>query len=131
MRNTAFSAKSRTGVGESSLNSDIAILSHLYVTAINAGVVELNPVQKVRKLKVTQIKDRILSGDEIAAILDMPEGKDRLMILTALFTGMRLNEVLNLTWDDIDFGRGILHVFQSKTSKNLDIPLSDCLRTAL
>ena len=123
--------KEQDGVGESSLNSDIAILSHLYVTAINAGVVELNPVQKVRKLKVTQIKDRILSGDEIAAILDMPEGKDRLMILTALFTGMRLNEVLNLTWDDIDFGRGILHVFQSKTSKTLDIPLSDCLRTAL
>jgi integrase len=66
----------------------------------------------VRKLKATQIKDRILSGDEIAAILDMPEGKDRLMILMALFTGMRLNEVLNLTWDDIDFGRGILHIFQ-------------------
>ena len=123
--------KEKDGVGVSSLNSDFAILSHLYATAINAGVVELNPVQKVRKLKVTQIKDRILSGDEIAAILDMPEGKDRLMILTALFTGMRLNEVLNLTWDDIDFGRGILHVFQSKTSKTLDIPLSDCLRTAL
>ena len=44
----------------------------------------------------------------------MSEGKDRLMILTALFTGMRLNEVLNLTWGDIGFGKGIIHVFQSK-----------------
>ena len=123
--------KEQDGVGESSLNSDIAILSHLYVTAINAGVVELNPVQKVRRLKVTQVKDRVLSGDEIAAILDMPEAKDRLMILTALFTGMRLNEVLSLTWDDTDFGKGIIHVFQSKTGKTFDIPLSDCLRTAL
>ena len=61
----------------------------------------------------------------------MPEGKDRLMILTALFTGMRLNEVLSLTWDDIDFSKGIIHVFQSKTGKTFDIPLSDCLRTAL
>ena len=37
--------KEQDGVGESSLNSDIAILSHLYVTAINAGVVELNPAR--------------------------------------------------------------------------------------
>ncbi|HJW87829.1 MAG TPA: tyrosine-type recombinase/integrase [Candidatus Brocadiaceae bacterium] len=123
--------KEQDGVGESSLNSDIAILSHIYTIAISEGIVELNPCQKVRRLKVTQFKDRVLSGDEISAILDMPEGKDRLMILTALFTGMRLNEVLNLTWDDIDFGKGIIHVFQSKTSKALDIPLSACLRTAL
>ena len=38
--------KEQDGVGESRLNSDIAILSHLYVTAINAGVVELNPVRR-------------------------------------------------------------------------------------
>ncbi|MEK7733688.1 MAG: site-specific integrase, partial [Planctomycetota bacterium] len=107
------------------------ILSHVYTTAISEGIIDLNPCQKVKRLKVTQCKDRVLSRDEIAAILDMPEAKDRLMILTALFTGMRLNEVLNLTWDDIVFGWGILHVFQRKTSKTLDIPLSDCLRTAL
>lgn len=78
-----------------------------------------------------EVKDRVLSGDEIAAILDMPEGKDRLMILTALFTGMRLNEVLNLTWADIDFDKWIIHVFQSKSGKAFDIPLAECLRTAL
>ncbi|MBI5308099.1 MAG: tyrosine-type recombinase/integrase [Planctomycetes bacterium] len=82
-------------------------------------------------MRITQCKDRVLSPDEIRSILDMPEDKNRLMILTALFTGMRLNEVLNLTWDDIDFGKGIIHVFQSKPGKAFDVPLSDCLRTAL
>ncbi len=123
--------KEQDGVKDSSINIDIAILSHLYVTAISEGIIDANPCQKVKRLKVTQIKDRVLSGDEIAAILDMPEGKDRLMILTALFTGMRLNEVLNLSWDDVDFSKGIIHVFQSKTGKTFDIPLSECLRTAL
>ncbi|HJW85456.1 MAG TPA: tyrosine-type recombinase/integrase [Candidatus Brocadiaceae bacterium] len=123
--------KEQDAVKDSSINVDIGILSHVYTTAISEGVIDANPCQKVKRLKVTQVKDRVLSGDEIAAILDMPEGKNHLMILTALFTGMRLNEVLNLTWDDIDFGKGIIHVFQSKTSKTFDIPLSDCLRTAL
>ncbi|MBM2833384.1 MAG: putative phage integrase [Candidatus Brocadiaceae bacterium] len=123
--------KEQDKVRDSSVNIDTAILSHLFVTAINEGILDANPCQKVKRLKVTQVKDRVLSGDEIATILDMPEGKDRLMILTALFTGMRLNEVLNLSWDDVDFGKGIIHVFQSKTNKTFDVPLSDCLRTAL
>ena len=123
--------KETDAVKDISINLDIAILSHIYATAINAGIVDINPCLKVKRLKVTQVKDRVLSGDEIAAILDMPEGKDRLMILTALFTGMRLNEVLNLSWDDVDFGKGIIRVFQSKSGKAFDIPMADCLRTAL
>ncbi|MBF8276821.1 MAG: putative phage integrase [Candidatus Brocadiaceae bacterium] len=123
--------KEQDRVKDSSINVDIGILSHLFSTAINEGIIDINPCQKVKRLKISQVKDRVLSGDEIATILDMPEGKDRLMILASLFTGMRLNEVLSLTWGDIDFGKGIIHIFQSKTSKTFDIPLSDCLRTAL
>lgn len=107
--------KEQDGVKDSSINIDIGILSHVYTTAISEGIIDANPCQKVKRLKVAQVKDRVLSGDEISAILDMPEGKDRLMILMALFTGMRLNEVLSLTWNDVDFGKGIIHVFQSKT----------------
>ena len=123
--------KEQDGVKDSSINLDFAILSHLFASAVNKGILDINPCQKVKRLKVSQCKDRVLSSDEIKSILDMPEGKDRLMILTALFTGMRLNEVLNLTWGDIDFGKGIIHVFQSKSGKAFDVPLSDCLRTAL
>ncbi len=123
--------KEQDGVKDNTINLDVQMLSHLFSTAVNEGVIDVNPCQKVKRLKVTQVKDRVLYGDEIKSILDMPEGRDRLIILTALFTGMRLNEVLNLTWDDIDFGKGIIHVFQGKTGKTFDVPLSDCLRTAL
>ena len=123
--------KEQDGAKDNSINLDVQVLSHLFSSAVNEGIIDANPCQKVKRLKVTQRKDRVLSGDEIAVILDMPEGKDRLMILTALFTGMRLNEVLNLSWDDVDFSKGIIHVFQSKTGKTFDIPLSECLRTAL
>ena len=123
--------KEQDGVRDNSINLDVQVLSHLFSSAVNEGIIDVNPCQKVKRLKVSQVKDRVLSGGKIAAILDMPEGKDRLMILTALFTGMRLNEVLNLTWDDINFGKGIIRVFQGKTGKAFDVPLSDCLRTAL
>ncbi len=123
--------KEQDGVRDSVINIDVAILTHVFNTAVNAGIVDTNPCQKVKRLKVSQVKDRILSGDEIARILDMPDGKDRLMILAALFTGMRLNEVLSLSWGDIDFNKGIISVFQGKSGKSIEIPLSDCLKIAL
>ncbi len=123
--------KERDKVKDSVINVDVQVLSHIFNTAIGGGVIDKNPCQGIKRLKVTQVKDRVLSNDEIAIILNTPDNKDRLMMLTGLFSGMRLNEVLSLGWQDIDFGRGIIHVTQSKTGKILDIPLSGYLREEL
>ena len=52
------------------------------------------------------------------------EGKDKLIVLVGLFTGMRLNEVLKLTWADIDFQKQLITFVQSKTGKLISMPLS-------
>ena len=122
--------KEKDGVQDSSINIDFAILSHIFTVAIKAGIVEKNPCKEVKKLKVTQTKDRILNQSEIALLLDKLHGKDRLMILTALLTGLRLGGVLGLSWNDIDFNNGIISS-SHKTGKLVSIPLSDCLRNAL
>lgn len=123
--------KEKDQVKDSVINIDVQALSHIFNTAIGAGIIDKNPCQGIKHLKVTQVKDRVLSSDEIAIILNMPHSKDRLMILAGLFTGMRLNEALNLSWQDIDFGIGIIHVTQSKIGKIIDIPLSGYLREEL
>ena len=53
------------------------------------------------------------------------------MVLVGLFTGMRLNEVLRLKWDDIDFGKGLITFTQSKTGKLVTVPLSSYLANEL
>ena len=100
--------KEKDGVKDSSINIDIAILSHIYSVAIKAGIVEKNPCKDVKRLKVTQTKDRVLSQSEIALLLDKLQGKDRLMVLVGLFTGLRLGGVLSLSLNDIDFTRKII-----------------------
>ena len=117
-------------VKDSSINIDIAILSHIYTVAIKAGIVDKNPCQDVRRLKVIQTKDRVLSQSEIALLLDKLHGKDRLMVLVGLFTGLRLGGVLGLSWNDIDFNNGIISS-SHKTSKLVSIPLSDYLSEEL
>ena len=117
-------------VKDGTINDDITVLSHVFTTAIKAGIIGNNPCKDVKRLKVTQVKDRILSQAEIALLLDRLQGKDRLMVLVGLFTGLRLGGVLSLSWHDIDFTSGII-TSSHKTGKLVSIPLSGYLRNAL
>ena len=118
--------KEKDGVSDSTINDDVAILSHIFTTAIKAGIVDKNPCKNIRRLKVIQTKDRVLSQSEIALLLDKLQGKDRLMVLVGLFTGLRLGGVLSLSWQDIDFGKGLI-TSSHKTGKLVSIPMSDYL----
>ena len=100
--------KGKGTVKDGTINDDVTVLSHVFTTAIKAGIIGDNPCKDVKRLKVTQVKDRILSQSEIALLLDRLQGKDRLMVLVGLFTGLRLGGVLSLSWNDIDFTRGII-----------------------
>ncbi len=115
--------KEQDKVKDSSINIDIAILSHIYTVAIKTGIVDKNPCKEVKRLRVIQVKDRILSQSEIALLLDKLCGKDRLMVLVGLFTGMRLGGVLGLSWHDIDFDKRLI-TSAHKTGKLISIPLS-------
>lgn len=122
--------KEKDKVRDSSINIDISILSHIYSVAIKAGIVDKNPCKDVRRLKVTQTKDRVLSQSEIVLLLDKLHGKDRLMVLVGLFTGLRLGGVLGLSWHDIDFTGKIISS-SHKTGKLVSIPMSDYLSVEL
>ena len=117
-------------VKDSSINVDIAILSHIYSTVIKAGIMGKNPCREVKRLKITQTKDRVLNSNEIALLLDKLQGKDRLMVLVGLFTGLRLGGVLGLSWHDIDFNNGVV-TSSHKTGKLVTIPISDYLSKEL
>lgn len=123
--------KEKDQVKDGTINDDVKFLSHIFTVAIKEGIIDKNPCKEVKRLKVTQTKDRVLTPEEIKLILELPQGKDRMMIITALFTGMRLNEVLGLRWSDVDFARDLITFTQGKTGKLIAMPLSDYLRGEL
>ncbi|GAN31881.1 tyrosine recombinase [Candidatus Brocadia sinica JPN1] len=112
-------------VGAITVNHDLAILSHLYNTAIKEGVIDGNPCKDVKRLKAMQSRDRVLSESEIRILLNTLQGHDRMAVLLGLFCGLRLNETLKLTWDNFDFTRNLLTFTQSKTGKQVTVPFSD------
>ncbi|MBG9549592.1 tyrosine-type recombinase/integrase [Bacillus firmus] len=53
------------------------------------------------------------------------------IILTLAGTGMRLSELCNLRWDDIDFDNFLVMIRTSKSRKTQSVPLTDQLRMEL
>jgi len=96
-----------------------------------------NPVQGIKKFKVPEVNRHFLSKEEITRLLTAAKGETLYSLLaTAVYTGLRKDELINLQWEDIDFARGIVTVrnkdgFITKSKKNRDIPLHPVLRTIL
>jgi integrase len=55
-------------------------------------------------------KQRVLSQRELARLLRSCPKRYRPLLATGADTGMRLSELLALSWDDVDFAAGVIHV---------------------
>ena len=52
----------------------------------------------------------IPTKDEIRILIDKAPEKYRPLIITVIFTGLRISELRGLTWDCVDFDLGLIHV---------------------
>src|SRR5207248_723369 len=80
------------------------ILSH----AVRRGYISENPVLRLERHERPRHyrrERRGLNHDEIARLLACCLSRYRPFLASALYTGMRLSELLCLSWQDVDFDR--------------------------
>ena len=95
-------------------------------------LIERNPFKRVKALRVDQKQPLFLAQKEIQAIAEQIRPHARPFLFLALYTGMRLGEVTNLQWADIDWDRRVIHVVNrgthhTKSRKERQIPIHDRL----
>lgn len=73
---------------------------------------------------------RYLTKEEAEKLINN-SGKLKLLIIMALSTGMRKMEMLNLTWQDIDFTAKLIHIEETKNGERRSIPISNSLMEEL
>ncbi len=82
-----------------------------------------------------QARDRYLTPGQgralIAALADEPDRAAAVAIGLLMLTGARKSEILNATWEAIDFGRGLLLVPRAKSGRPHRIPLSPAAKRLL
>ena len=116
-------ARRAAGVSPASINRDRACLSKMFTVNIDAGLLEANPVRSFRPLREPDGRVRFLTKDEYQRILDAAPEDMRPIIIVAVNTGMRLNEILTLAWAQVDFDRAEIHLSKTKTGEPRVIPM--------
>jgi excisionase family DNA binding protein len=121
-----------TGVSKSTINREITIMKRMFNLAIDWNLTDKNPVAKIKLFseKDTQ-KERILSEEEEAALLAECPNYLRPIVITALHTGMRRGEILNLRWKNVDLGKRMIKVEHTKNGKCRIIPANEHLYQVL
>jgi integrase len=104
----------------------------MFNLAIDWGYLDRNPAKGVRLFsEKDNMIEQILSPEEEIKLLENCAPHLRPIVLTALLTGMRRGEILNLRWPQVDFKRRVIRVEKTKSKKIRYIPMNEELFNTL
>lgn len=107
----------------------IAALSHVFTIGIKEfGWIETSPVSKIVKPREPAGRVRFLSDEERKRLLDACKNHRNpllyIVVVIAISTGMRQNEIMSLIWQQIDFNRKHILLEKTKNKTRRTIPLA-------
>jgi integrase len=126
------SVKTAIKEGKNSANRTVSLLSKMMGCAVDWGMRPDNPALRIKKYPERR-KDRFLDTEEIRrllAALDQASlrGVETIHTIACLrlllLTGLRLGEIRDMHWKDVDLARGTLRLRDSKTGART-VPLND------
>jgi integrase len=129
----AYKAFRVKDVSQRSTDYELARLKRLFSLCEIWELCEKNPVKKVKLFNPECIRTRFLTYEEEAQVMEKAPDSLKPCIIFALETGLRLREMLLLTWKQVDFKQGQVTVtaMQAKGKRTRHIPMSASTRAAL
>jgi integrase len=128
------------GAKPGTINRDFALLRRMLNIAYDWALLRQKPDLRIKGLKEAPREFTPPTPQDLEKLLDAcgrSRNKDlRDIALTALFTGMRLSEVLHLQWSDINMPRNEVRVVSrethmTKSNRSRSVPLNPRLKEAL
>ena len=108
------------------VNRELALLKHMVNLAKRWEMFEgTNPVALVTRLREGNLRLRVLSEEEEAAVLGCSPPYLQDLIVFACNTGLRSGDIFRLRWEEVDREAGWLHIVSEKTRRELDLPLNE------
>jgi len=104
----------------------------MFNLAIEWGYLRDNPLKRIKFYsEKDNLQQRIILPKEESRLFEVSPTGLKPILAVALNTGMRLSEILNLTWGQVDFDSGILRVENTKSRRNRAIEMNSLLRDEL
>jgi integrase/recombinase XerD len=111
------------GVSPAAINRDRACLSKMFSVVIAAELADANTILTFPRQREPEGRVRFLTKEEYAKLLDAAPVDMRALIIVAANTGMRMGEIIGMTWGQVDFVKGEIHIPRTKTDEPRAIPM--------
>ncbi len=126
-------------VGPNSVRLELALLSHLYTTAIREWSLPLeHELMKINRPKAAPGRERRLQQGELQRLFAAIEAQSgraapwlKGCIALALETGMRAGELLSLEWRQVDLTSAVIRLEVTKNGTSRLVPLSEYAESVL
>ena len=118
------------GVANSTVNRELGCLKRMFNLAIQWGDAKRNPVKGVKMLREPPKKDRYVTREEAAKLVEASPDYFKPILICAFNSGMRLQEILGLKWEMVhlwDAG-GEIELIETKNGKKRYVPINSDLR---
>ncbi len=124
----------KAGRTEATVNNIVKkVLNVPFASAMKMGYISVNPVAAVDSFRAKNTAQRQpFTASQVAALLRVAKDSDwEGVILAGYYTGLRLSNLINLEWDDLDIDSQLIRVKTVKTDTPVVIPIHQSLFTWL
>lgn len=111
--NVSGNLKQGGGLSLGTINLILAILKNSFERAVIVGLIKQNPCSNIIKPKCLQLKIKCFTEREqgkLTSLLMSIEDSRSFGVLLALYTGVRIGELLALTWSDVDMRKNLISI---------------------
>jgi site-specific recombinase XerD len=119
------------GLKPTGVNRELATIKFLLNKAVNWNYLTSNPAKPVKLLRLPKTPAKFLSTDEIGKLIEHASTWLKPILIVLRNTGVRLHELLNLRWSDLDFKNKRVLIRSSKTNNYRVMPMNQELYQTL
>ena len=130
---THLNAKEITGfrehlskrVSSGTVNVSLKVLRSALTQAKRDGLIDVNEAERVTLLKIrTTVRREAFNEIQLRRILKVANDEWKGMILFGLYTGLRIGDIVNLTWRNLDLQQNGISLTTAKTGRQQVLPIA-------
>lgn len=124
------------GAAPKTVHADTVILRQLVNFARSRQLISRDPLHGMKLVKPKPTPQPCWTVEEVRRILAATTAPQRAALTLLAETGMRIGELRHLTWNDVDFANGVIHIreklgWKPKTGDMRVIPMTSTARDVL
>jgi integrase len=107
------------------------IVAQPFRAAHKEGLIQRDPVAGLKAVRGDRVEKHVFTAEQVQRLISTAKDDWKGLVIAGFYTGARLGDLTNLTWDDVDLEEKHITFVQKKTGAKIQIPIAEALHDYL